>query len=128
MLPAHRVVVYYLHNTFRCSSCNTIGDLTQAAVLGREVENLATGEKSSVAPVFQDLLDQGKLSFSLVNVDQPENHHFLQNFQTSSKFPVIVEMRDGKVHKFRVLDQVWKLLEQKNDQFIRYVQENVRGF
>ena len=30
--PDYRVVVYYLHNTFRCSSCNSIGDLTQAAV------------------------------------------------------------------------------------------------
>ena len=33
IIPDHRVVVYYLHNTFRCSSCNSIGDLTRAAVM-----------------------------------------------------------------------------------------------
>lgn len=126
--PDHRVVVYYLHNTFRCSSCNSIGDLTQAAVMGGEVENLYTGEKSRVKPAFQDLIDQGKLSFSLINVDEPENHHFLQNFQTSSKFPVIVEMKDGKILRYKVLHQVWKLLQEKNDLFISYVQENVKAF
>ena len=125
---AHRVVVYYLHNTFRCSSCNSIGDLTRAAVLGGEVDNLMTGEVSQVKPAFQHFIDQGKLSFLLVNVDEPENHHFLQNFQTSSKFPVIAEIKDGKILRFKVLDRVWKLLEGENRRFISYIQQNVHDF
>ncbi len=126
--PVHRVVVYYLHNTFRCSSCNSIGNLTQAAVLGGEVENLKTGEESRVAPAFQHFVDQEKLSFSFVNVDEPENHHFLQNFQTSSKFPVIAEIKDGEILRFKVLDRVWKLLEGENSRFISYIQQNVHDF
>ncbi len=125
---AHRVVVYYLHNTFRCASCSSIGDLTRAAVLGGEVENLMTGEESRVKPAFQHFIDQGKLVFLLVNVDKPENHHFLQNFQTSSKFPVIAEIKDGKILRFKVLDRVWKLLRGKNSQFISYIQQNVQDF
>jgi len=128
IMPDHRVVVYYLHNTFRCSSCNSIGDLTQAAVIGGEVENLNTGEKSRVEPAFQDLIEQGKLSFTLVNVDEPGNHHFLQNFQTSSKFPVIAEIKDGEILRFKVLDRVWRLLEGENSRFISYIQQNVHDF
>lgn len=128
IMPDHRVVVYYLHNTFRCSSCNSIGNLTQAAVLGGEVENLETGEESRVAPAFQHFVDQEKLSFSFVNVDEPENHHFLQNFQTSSKFPVIAEIKDGEILRFKVLDRVWRLLEGENSRFISYIQQNVHDF
>ncbi len=125
---AHHIQVYYLHNTFRCFSCNSIGELTKAAVLGGKVENPQTGEESTIAPVFKDLTDQGKLSFSEINVDNTENHHFLADFHTRSKFPVIVEIKDGRIARYKVLKEVWKLLHGPQDKFISYVQENVKEY
>ena len=126
--PSHRIQVYYLHNTFRCFSCNSIGDLTQAAVLGGVVENPATGEKNTIKPAFQGLIEQGKLSFAAVNVDDSENHHFLADFHTRSKFPVVVEIKDGKIARYKVLDKVWTLLHGPQDKFISYIQKNVSDF
>ncbi len=126
--PSHRIQVYYLHNTFRCFSCNSIGDLTQAAVLGGVVENPATGEKSTIKPAFPKLVQQGKLSFAAVNVDDSENHHFLADFHTRSKFPVVVEIKDGKITRYKVLDKVWTLLHGPKNKFISYIQKNVSDF
>ena len=124
----HHIQVYYLHNTFRCFSCNSIGDLTRAAVLGGEVKNPQTGEKNTLAPAFQDLIDQGKLSFTAVNVDDAENHHFLKDFHTRAKFPVIAEIKDGKVVRYKVLNEVWNLLHGPQDKFISYIQKNVKEY
>jgi len=126
--PSHHIKLYYLHNTFRCFSCNSIGDLTQAAVLGGEVENPQSGEKNTIAPAFQGLIDQGKLSFTAINVDDAENHHFLKDFHTRSKFPVVVEIKDGKIVRYKVLNKVWNLLHGPQDKFIRYIQKNVKAF
>ncbi len=126
--PSHQIQVYYLHNTFRCFSCNHIGELTKAAVLGGKVENEQTGEESTIAPAFKDLIDQGKLSFSEINVDNAENHHLLADFHTRSKFPVVVEIKGGKIVQYKVLNEVWKLLHGPQDKFISYVQENVKEY
>jgi len=126
--PSHHIKIYYLHNTFRCFSCNHIGDLTRTAVLGGEVENPKTGEKNTIAPIFQDLIAQGKMSFTAVNVDDSENRHFLQDFHTRSKFPVIAEIKDGKVVRYKVLNEVWNLLHGPQDKFISYIQKNVKDF
>lgn len=127
-LQSHHIEVYYLHNTFRCFSCNSIGDLTAAAVLGGVVENPQTGANNTIAPAFQDLIDQGKLSFALVNVDDAKNHHFLNDFHTRSKFPVIVEIKDGKIVRYKVLNKVWNLLHGPQEKFISYIQKNVKDF
>ena len=126
--PSHQIHVYYLHNTFRCFSCNSVGDLTRIAVLGGEIENPKTGEKSTFAPAFQDLIGQGKLSFSAINIDDSENHHLLTDFHTRAKFPVVVEIKNGQVVRYKVLNEAWKLLYGPQDKFVSYIQENVREY
>ncbi len=127
-MPSHHIKVYYLHNTFRCFSCNSIGDLTAAAVLGGKVKNTQTGASNTIAPAFQNLIEQGKLSFTAVNVDDDANHHFLKDFHTRSKFPVVVEIKNGKVVRYKVLDKVWQLLHGPQDKFISYIQNEVKDF
>ena len=126
--PSHHIKVYYLHNTFRCFSCNHMGDLTRAAVLGGEIENSKTNKKSVIAPTFQKLVEQNRLSFTAVNIDDKENRHFLKDFHTRAKFPVIVEIKDGKVVRYKVLNEAWTLLHGPEDKFISYIQKNVKDF
>ena len=126
-LPANRVDVYYLHNTFRCMSCNTIENLTKAAILGGKAENQKYKNSIEVEPVYKKLVDAKKLIFKSVNVDEEKNKHLLKDFKTSPKYPVLVKIENGKVVKTQVLDEVWNLMDD-NQKFIDYIRKNLNEF
>ena len=125
--PTHRIVVYYLHHTFRCASCNSIESLTKAAVLGGMGENSRHETKLEVPAPFPELSRDGCLSFEPVNVDEDNNKHFLADFATKGKIPVVVEFSGGKIVRHTCLDQVWELLTD-NKALVAYVQAAVKDY
>ena len=126
-LPADRVDVYYLHNTFRCMSCNTIENLTKAAIFGGKAENLRFKSSIEVKPAYKKLIAENKITFQSVNVDEEQNKHLLKDFKADAKFPVLVKIENGKIVKTEVLDQVWNLMND-NKKFVAYIQENLNKF
>ncbi|MFO7616170.1 MAG: hypothetical protein R6V75_02880, partial [Bacteroidales bacterium] len=42
----------------------------------------------------------------VVNIDEPENRHFIQDFQLVTRSVVLAEYRDGEVVRYENLDQV----------------------
>ena len=126
-LPKNRIEVYYLHNTFRCMSCNTIENLTKAAILGGKAENQKDKTSITVNPAYKKLVDAKKLTFQSINVDEAKNKHLLKDFKADSKFPVLVKIKNGKIVKTQVLDEVWNLMG-NNKQFIEYIQKNLNKF
>ena len=46
---------------------------------------------------FADELASGRLAWRVVNIDEPENKHFVQDFELVTKSLVLVEYQDGKV-------------------------------
>jgi hypothetical protein len=124
---ASKVTVYYLHNTWRCYSCNSIESLTRAAVLGGKGENTKfKGEIDATSP-FPEMVKAGTLSFEPVNVDLAENKHLLTDLKAEAKYPVMVETKGGKVVRSKVLTEVWERLGD-NAGFIKYVQTELRAF
>ncbi len=69
----------------------------------------------------------GKLKFVSINVDEPGNEHYWDDYKLESKSLVIVMMRDGKQVKWDNLKDVWLLL---NDEaaFHNYVKENIAAY
>jgi uncharacterized protein YktA (UPF0223 family) len=126
-LPTERVEVYYLHNTFRCLSCNTIENLTKTAIFGGKGINEKYKNSIDVKPAYKKAIESGKLTFKSVNIDKKENKHLLTDFHTESKYPVLVKIRNGKIVKTKVLDEVWKLMDE-NEKFIEYIQTNLNEF
>jgi len=110
-LPQDGVVAYYLHTTFRCSTCRRLEALSREA--------LEQG--------FSQDLSSGKLAFKVVNVEEPGNEHFVKDFQLVTKSLVLVEYKDGKVVRWKNLPKIWQLVRDR-DAFIRYVQEETRAF
>lgn len=101
-----RAVVYYFHGNMRCSSCRKIEAYTKEAI--------QTG--------FADALKAGILEFKAVNVDEPVNEHYVQDFQLYTR-SVVVERRVGDLRQeWKNLDKVWRLTRNKED-FINYVQK-----
>ena len=105
------VVAFYFHGNVRCATCRTIEAYAHDAI--------HTG--------FAGELDDGALSWRVVNVDEPENKHFVQDFQLVTRSVVLAEVRNGTVVRFKNLDKVWQLVRSEAD-FVAYVQGETREF
>jgi hypothetical protein len=111
--PASSPVVqaYYFHSTQRCVTCRSIESNTEAAL------------KAS----FADKLASGALAWSAVNIDLPENAHFVQEFQLSMSSVVLAEVQDGAVTRWENLAAVWENAHEP-EKLQAYVQEETTRF
>lgn len=106
-----RVVVYYFHGSVRCVSCTKIEAYT----------------KESLDTAFADALKDGSMEWRTVNVEEPENRHFIKDYDLYIKTVVISDVHGGNQTEYRKLDEVWNLLDDK-DRFMAYIQDNVRPY
>jgi hypothetical protein len=104
-----KVIALYFHGTTRCDTCRAIEALTRKA--------LETG--------FSKELKTGKLELRSINVDEPANGHFVEDYQLSTRTVVIARFKDGEQAAWKRLDQVWQLVKDK-ETFIDYVQAETR--
>jgi len=107
----HKVIAYYFHTNTRCSTCVKIEQYSHEAI-----------EQG-----FPEELKNGKLEMRVVNYEQPENRHFIQDYKLVSKSLVLVNMVNGKQTKWTNLKLVWQLTGRK-DAFLNYVRKEVRGY
>ena len=105
------VVAYYFHGNLRCKTCRTIEAYSEEAIRSQ----------------FADELGSGRLAWRVVNVDDPENEHFVEDFELVTKSLVLVHYEDGEVTRWENLQQVWELVRDK-ERFLDYVRSSTRGF
>jgi hypothetical protein len=103
------LIVYYFHGTYRCFSCRTIEQYSREAI----EEN------------FPYQLETKKLFFKAVNVDLPENQHFIQDYQLYTRSLIVAEFKNGKQVAWKNLDKVWYYLNDR-DKFLEYVQSEIQ--
>lgn len=101
---ARKVEVYYFYTDVRCSSCKTIEAYTREAVETK----LAGGYKG------------WKIEFKGINVDLPENKHFIQDYWLNSKSVVAQKFSGEKPLNWALLKDVWQLIGNK-EAFMNYV-------
>ncbi len=106
-----KVVAYYFHVTVRCVTCRTIESYSREAI-----------EKE-----FAKELKDGTLEWRPVNVQLPENRHFVRDYQLFTRSLVLAKIRNGKQVEWRNLEKVWELVGNKRE-FLKYVQSNVRAY
>ena len=105
------VVAYYFHGNLRCRTCQTIEAYSEEAIRSE----------------FADELASGHLVWRVVNTDEPENRHFVKDFELVTKSLVLTEYREGEVTRWENLKQVWQLVRDK-EQFLDYVHSSTRKF
>jgi hypothetical protein len=109
--PERYVQVYYFHGKIRCYSCNRIEQLT--------VE--------TVRRFFQKELESGRLKISVVNVSDPENSHFVKDYQLYSQSVILSDREGDREVKWKNLIRVWELLKD-DDKFREYVRAELEAF
>ena len=106
-----KVIAYYFHGNFRCTTCRTIEKYSGEAI-----------EK-----YFSKELTNGRLEFKPVNVEEGENRHYIQDYQLFSKSLIIVLYKDDKQVKWKNLKEVWIHVGDK-EKFFQYVKDEAEKF
>jgi len=90
-LPADGTVVTYFTTNVRCPSCVEIEKLTRGSV-----------EKG-----FPEQVAGGSLVFRVINTDEPDNRHFVKDYQLVSKTVVVAMRKDGAEVDWKNLQDIW---------------------
>jgi predicted DCC family thiol-disulfide oxidoreductase YuxK len=106
-----KVLVYYFYTTVRCPTC-------------RKIEAFS-GE--ALRQAFSGALGSGLLEWHPLNVQLPENRHFIEDYQLFTKSLVVVRVKDGRQMEWKNLEKVWELVGNKAI-FMKYVQDEVREY
>jgi len=106
-----KLIAYYFHGTFRCSTCRTIEEYSHDAI----------------QTYFAKELANGSLEFRPVNVDETDNKHFIQDYQLVTRSLVLSLVSDGREKKWKNLPDVWKFVRDK-EKFFQYVKDEVEIF
>ena len=110
-LSDNQVVVYYFHRKFRCQSCEVLESTLQ----------------NTLQVSYADHFGTGRLAMCVVNLDDPVNRHYLDQFKIFSNSVVIVEKRGGKVLRFKTVESIWDVSED-GDAISHLLQTEVAGF
>ncbi|MFH1442185.1 MAG: nitrophenyl compound nitroreductase subunit ArsF family protein [Candidatus Omnitrophota bacterium] len=109
--PVGKVIAYYFHSTFRCSTCTTMEKYISEVI---EAD-------------FKDALSSGKLEFKVVNIEEQGNEHFARDYKLYTKSLVLSLVKDGKEVKSENLTKIWEYARDKQE-FFDYVSEEVNNF
>ena len=105
--PADKVIVYYMHTTFRCITCNRIEALAESVVKGD----------------FAEALGAGRVEWK--TLDFQEHDDLAKRYGVGTSTVVVVKVRGGREVAFKRLDEVWTKVNDA-DAFSRYVGGAVR--
>ena len=106
-----KVIAYYFHVTVRCTTCRMIESYS------REV----------VEQKFGADIAKGRLQYKLVNLQLPENRHFVKDYQLFTKSLVLVRFDKGRQAEYKVLNDTWELVGDKSA-MQGYVEREVRDY
>ena len=104
-------IAYYFYTSKRCGPCYRIENWSETAIKDR----------------FGQALQNGKLSWKPVKVDQAGNKHFIKDYNLYTKSVVIVEKNGDETVRWKNLKKVWNLLRDK-DTFFDYVTGEIKAF
>ena len=108
---SHKVVATYFHGNVRCTTC-------------RKVETYA---REAVEEGFRSEIDAGVVEFRTINVEEPANRHYIQDYQLMTRSVVVTDEVEGAVAQWTRLDQVWAFVGNR-PAYLNYVQDAVRGY
>ena len=106
-----KIIAYYFHGNARCKTCLTIELYA--------IEAIETG--------FPEALRSGKIEFLPVNLEIPENEHFIDDFQLAARTIVLERVVEGERKDYLNLHRVWELVRDK-EAYVAYVQDETGKF
>lgn len=107
-LGAPHVIVYYFHGTMRCQTC-------------LDIESWSA---SALEAIFRAELETGTIEWYPMDIDEPANEHFWNDFELSCNSLVVVRMKNGERTAWKNLERIWDLAEDR-EALEQYVQREV---
>jgi len=108
---ASRVIAYYFHNTSRCPTC-------------LKIEQTA---REAMEEVFAEDFASGRLVWHSLDMEKPENEHFVYDYELAMPSLVLVLMVEEAEIDWKRLDDTWTLIRDE-DKFVNYVVEETKGY
>lgn len=107
----HKLIAYYFHRTQRCQTCLTI----------------ETYAEDMLKDAFPEALRTGELEFRTVDLEQPANEHFVEDYELAASALVLVDTLNGEQREWRNLQRVWELVGDEL-KFKAYVESEAMPF
>lgn len=104
-------LVYYFHGNYRCATCMKFESYT-ASVLQAD---------------FADAIAADAIRWKPVNVEEPDNAHFVKEYELFGKAVVLSEIRDGVEVRWKNLDQIWDRVADEAG-YKEYIRTSLRAF
>jgi hypothetical protein len=106
-----KIIAYYFHVNVRCTTCRKIEAYSKEVIQQRFAKEIASG----------------RIEWRLVNIETPENRHFVQDYQLVTKSLVLVLYNGGRQKEYKVLNDTWQLVGDKTE-MQGYVEKEVRNY
>ena len=106
-----KVIAYYFHGSFRCSTCNRMEQFSTEALESN----------------FKQEMNSKKLEFKAVNVEESENEHYVKDYQLYTKALILSRLKQGKEIQSMNLAKIWEYAGNKQ-KFIDYVTTETKTF
>ena len=107
----NHVNIYYFHGNNRCKSCHLIEIMT----------------KDTVQNNFKNELNSKTLIFKTINVEKPENTHFIKDYRLYNKTVLISLFKNNQEIKHKNLDKIWPHLRDPKT-FKNYIKSETKAF
>lgn len=103
-----KVVLYYFRGNVRCPTCRKFEAYSDEVL----------------QQTFANELHSGSLEWQVINVEEPGNKHFINDYRLFSKSLVLVKFHNGRQAEWKNLTRIWELVRNK-DAFVQYIQDEV---
>jgi hypothetical protein len=108
---ARKLIAYYFHRQARCRTCLAMEAYAREALEG----------------AFPDALQSGELEWRAVNLDRPENEHFVREYNLTSSALVLANWEQGQRRDWRDLKEIWHLVRDEGA-FKAYVEAEASAY
>jgi hypothetical protein len=103
------LMVYYLHSSTRCPTCEAIESQSEAVVQSDFASALASGE----------------MQWKVLNYEEPATAELAKKFEIQMPVVVVARLQDGEIADWKRLDRVWALVGDK-PAFANFLREEIR--
>ncbi len=99
----------YFYGNVRCVTC-------------KKIESFA---KEAIEIGFADEIKNGKLEYTTINIDEPANQHYIQDYQLTTRSVILAKFSGGEQISWKNLERIWELVRDKQA-FVSYVQDEAK--
>ena len=76
---------------------------------------------------FPGEINSGRIQWKVLDVQLPENKHFIKDYSLYTKSVVVSHIRAGKELRWKNLDQIWMKVRDKNA-YLTYIKQEIDTF